>query len=139
MFSPLPNYFIIPFTEYYNDIQLELEFFEDNGIDPGLLFSEVIYVISNNVGFYNADDLFEDMDYVWISLAYDTFLRNGGSDDADDLQLFSSIYGSVVEKIFLCINSDIESIIMRYGTRFTFLVEFANFIGKDLLLKITTI
>jgi hypothetical protein len=138
--SPLPNYFILPFEEYYGDIALELEFFEDAGIHCGLFFDEVINIVYANVGVHPITEDFDSIDYIWISTAYDTWYRNMRatlSDDDLELEMFQSIYAGTVEKIFLCIYSDIEAILDKHGITSAFTLEFERFVHKDILLKAT--
>lgn len=140
----LPDYFILPFQQQLDSLQEDFDFFGTFGIDCGLFFDETINIIYNNMGVRHTHGDFDDLDYIWISIAYDTYNTARDTFDAisrfnsppDDIESFHMLYASIVEKIFNCINHDIEAIMNKYGSKSTFNIHFVCFLQSDLLLKV---
>src|SRR5574343_1749568 len=127
----LPEYFIISFCDHFESLREDFNFFESFGIDGGLFFDEVISLVYNNYGETPTAGDFDDMDYIWISPAYDTYCMLSANDpEPEDIESFYLLYSSIVEKIFLCIYKDIEHIMERYGPCCTFNIHFVSFLRK---------
>ncbi len=134
----IPQYFILPFDHCYDEVMEELDVFGDMDIDPSLFFDEAINIGYNNHGIRPSDSDFEDMDYIWVSIAYDRYVhyhKHWGEFMPEDYEIFHSIYSKVIEKIYINIYIDLEILILTYSINNAFTLEFSRFLGKDIVLQ----
>lgn len=111
-----------------------------NGTDISVLVNEVITLNAYYHGTPPNPYDFSDMEYLRIDDAFSNYCHNQEINDNSsseyyaELEYFYTLYGNVVERIYLFTYQNIEQLVNEYGAGICHNLRYQQHVGNDLVL-----
>lgn len=126
---------IIPFESDYIKLVDDIQYINSCGVDFGVYINDALNNVSANLNIGPTDcyDLEDWEDSEWISVAYDTFVRNFPDATPDEHEYFVTSSQRISETVHNALIAPVMNIYNSFGISSVFMIRYHSMMARDLV------